>query len=54
MGNIIIFGISKSFSVHTNCKNKNISVLGEKKIQGLDNSTIPVEVRYPNSPICAL
>ena len=33
--------------MHTDGRNKNISVLGEEPTQGLDNATITAEAKYP-------
>ena len=33
--------------MHTDGRNKNISVLGEEPTQGLDNATITTEAKYP-------
>ena len=45
--NAIIFGADMSSSVHINNKNKDILVLGEAPTQGLDNTTLAAEVKYP-------
>ena len=44
--NVIMFGFDNSYSVHINCRNKNILVLSEKSTQGSDNATITVEAKY--------
>ena len=45
--NVIIFGVDMSSSVHIDNKNKDILVLGEAPTQGLDNTTLAAEVKYP-------
>ena len=45
--NVIIFGIDMSASLHIDHKNKNILVLGEGIIQGLYNTTLITEAKYP-------
>ena len=45
--NVFIFGIDMSSSLHIDHKNKNILVLGEGIIQGLDNTTLTTEAKYP-------
>ena len=45
--NIIIFGADKSSSVHFDHKNKDILILGEGPTQGLDDTTLIAETRYP-------
>ena len=45
--NAIIFGADMSSSVHIDNKNKDILVLGEAPTQGLDNTTLAAEVKYP-------
>ena len=44
---VIIFGVVDSSSVHIASCKKNILVLGEGPIQGLDNATITAEAKYP-------
>ena len=44
--NVIIFGGDMSSSVHANSKTKNILVLGEGIMQGLDDTTLTAEKRY--------
>ena len=44
---VIMFGFDNSYSVHIDCRNKNILVLSEKSTQGSDNATITVEAKYP-------
>ena len=45
--NVIIFGTDMSSSLHIDHKSKNILVLGEGIIQGLDNTTLTTEAKYP-------
>ena len=45
--NVIIFGANMSSSVHIDNKNKDIVMLGEGPTQGLDNTALTVEARYP-------
>ena len=45
--NFIIFGADMSSSVHIDNKNKDILILGEESTQGLDDSTLTAEVKYP-------
>ena len=45
--NIIIFGADKSSSVHFDNKNKDILILGDGPAQGLDDTTLTAETRYP-------
>ena len=42
--NVIIFGADMSSSVHIDDKNKDILILGEGPTQGLDNTTLTVEL----------
>ena len=44
---VIIFGADMNLSVHVDNKKKDILVLGEGPTQGLDNTTITAEVKYP-------
>ena len=44
---VIIFGVVDSSSVHIASCKKNILVLGEGPIQGLDNATITAGAKYP-------
>ena len=37
-----------SSSVHMNNENKDISILSEGQTQGLDNTTLMVEAKYPS------
>ena len=45
--NVIIFGVDMSSSVHVDNKNKDILILGEGLIQGLDDTTLTAEAKYP-------
>ena len=45
--NIIIFGADMSSSVHIDNKNKDIVTLGETTTQGLDDTTLTAEAKYP-------
>ena len=45
--NVIIFGADMSSSVHIDNKNKDISILGEGPTQGLDETTLKAEAKYP-------
>ena len=47
--NIIGFGVDHSSSVYIDNKNRNILVLGEEPTQGLDNTTITADAKYPFS-----
>ena len=44
---VIIFGADKSSSVHIDNKNKDILILGEGLRQGLDDTTLAAEAKYP-------
>ena len=44
--NVIIFGADMSSSVHIDNK-KNILILGEGPAQGLDDTTLTTEAKYP-------
>ena len=44
--NIIIFGSDMSSPVHVDNKGKDILVLDEGSTQGLDDTTLPAEVKY--------
>ena len=44
--NVIIFGADMSSSVHVDNKGKDIVILGEGPIQGLDDTTLTAEARY--------
>ena len=45
--NVIIFGAHMNSSVHVDNKNKNILILGERPTQGLDDTTLAAEAKYP-------
>ena len=45
--NVIIFGADMSSSVHIENKGKDILLLGEGLTQGLDDTTLTAEARYP-------
>ena len=45
--NVIIFGADMSSSVHIDNKGKHILVLGERPIQGLGDTTLTAEEKYP-------
>ena len=45
--NIIIFGVNMSSSVHIGNENKDILILGEGPTQGLDDTTLTAEAKYP-------
>ena len=45
--NVIIFGADMSSSVHIDNKNKDILILGEELTQGLDDTTLTTEAKYP-------
>ena len=44
--NVIIFGVDMRLSVHID-KKKDILILGESPTQGLDDSTLTAEAKYP-------
>ena len=44
---IIIFGADMSSSVHVDNKGKDILILGEGPTQGLDDTTLTAEAKYP-------
>ena len=44
---VIFFGFDNSSFEHIERRNKNIWVLGEGPTQGLDNSAITAETKYP-------
>ena len=44
---VIIFEVDISLSVHIDNKNKDILILGKGLTQRIDNTTQPVEVKYP-------
>ena len=45
--NAIIFGADMSSSVHVDNKGKDILILGEGLTQGLDDTTLTAEAKYP-------
>ena len=45
--NVIIFGADMSSSVHIDNKNKDILILGEGTTQGLDDTALTSEAKYP-------
>ena len=45
--NVIICGADMSLSVHIDNKNKDILILGEGPTQGLDDTTLTAEAKYP-------
>ena len=45
--NVIIFGADMSSSVHVDNKSKDILILGEGPTQGLDDTTLSAEAKYP-------
>ena len=45
--NVIIFGGYLNSSVHIDNKGKDILILGEEPTQGLDDTTLTVEAKYP-------
>ena len=45
--NVIIFGANMSSSVHIDNKGKDILILAEGPMQGLDDTTLTVEGIYP-------
>ena len=45
-GNVIIFGANINWSVHINNKGKDILILGDGPIQGLDDTTLTAEAIY--------
>ena len=45
--NVIIFGADMSSSMHIDNKNKDILILGEGSTQGLDDTTLTAEGKYP-------
>ena len=45
--NVVIFGADMSSSVHVHNKNKHILILGEGPTQGLDDTTLSAEAKYP-------
>ena len=47
--NVIVFGADMSSSVHIDNKGKDILTLGEGPTQGLDDTTLTAEAKYPIS-----
>ena len=45
--NVIIFGADMSSSIHVDNKNKNILILCEGPTEGLDDTTLTAEAKYP-------
>ena len=45
--NVIIFKFDMSSSVHIDNKKKDILIIGEGPSQGLDNTTLTAEAKYP-------
>ena len=45
--NVIIFGVDMSSSLHVDNMGKYILILGEGPRQGLDDTTLTVEAKYP-------
>ena len=45
--NVTIFGADMSSSVHIDNENKDISILGEQPTEGLNDTTLKVEAKYP-------
>ena len=45
--NITVFGADMSSSVHIDNKNKDILILSERPTQGLDDTTLAAEAKYP-------
>ena len=45
--NVIILGADMSSSVYIDNKNKDILIFAEEPIQGLDDTTLTVEAKYP-------
>ena len=45
--NVIIFGADMSSSAHIDDKNKDILILGEGPTQGLDDTKLTAEAKYP-------
>ena len=52
MENVIIFGADIRSSVHVDTKGRNILILGEGSIQGLDDTTFTAEAKFTiNFPV---
>ena len=47
--NVIIFGAGKNLYMHIDNKNTGILIPGEGKTQGLDDTTLAADVKYPIS-----
>ena len=45
--NVIIFGADMRSSVYIDNKNKDTLILGEGSTQGLDDTTLTAEAKYP-------
>ena len=45
--NVIIFGADMSSSVHIDNKNKDILILDEEQTQGLYDTILTIEAKYP-------
>ena len=45
--NVIIFGADMRLPVHIENKNKDFLVLGEEPTQGVDDTTLTAEPKYP-------
>ena len=45
--NVIIFGADMSSSIHVDSKNKNILILCEGPTEGLDDTALTAEAKYP-------
>ena len=45
--NVIIFGADMSLSVHVDNKGKDVLILGEGPTQGLNDTTLTTEAKYP-------
>ena len=45
--NVIVFGADMSSPVHVDNKRKDILILGEGPAQGLDDTTLTAEAKYP-------
>ena len=45
--NVIIFGANIGSSVHSDNKNKDILILGQRPTQGLGDTTLTAEAKYP-------
>ena len=49
--NVIIFGADMSSSVHVDNKGKDILILGEGPTQGLDDTKLIAEAKYPEKDL---